>query len=155
MLEPGDYVENTIYPEWGVGTVDYLMGGYIYVDFKGTDKKFNENKNPLKKCPPGKISEVSVKTKPESSGKTYSRKQLGVINACRELIKAFKKKNLASQKVLGQNLYLRLDEFPELAKSKDVKSAKNIIGRLIRAGYLKLPRRQSYSGGAPGLGKRK
>ena len=85
----------------------------------------------------------------------WSKKSLSIIENCRVLKKAYKEKDLKVLRNLGKSLNGSLNKFPELAYHKDVKSAKNIIRRLITAGYLRRSKRKIYGGGSPGLGKRK
>lgn len=82
-----------------------------------------------------------------------------IIEQCQALCQAYKGKEHQGAVKIARQLVQVLGEasstHPELLEDKNVKAAQSIIRRYIRAQYIKPPKGLiTYSGGAPGLGKR-
>jgi hypothetical protein len=82
-----------------------------------------------------------------------------IIEQCCALNRAYAEKNLREEIKIGRQLAPNLEfayyNFPELFQNKDVKAARSIIRRLIRAQYIKRSKNPViYRGGSPGLGKK-
>jgi len=135
MLKVGDYVEDILSIDKKIGKIVMFSGGYILVDFGGSEKLYDEDSHPLIKSTKGKVkervnvpeTEVRLETEPENQTILNEEELKELLDFADEEIDKYKKE---------------IEEYIKIIKVKD-KEIEKLSGNIKDSGDSKLDNGES------------